>query len=279
MPIALGEGVSRCRAPQPEETPPQIVESWAEYKRSGSLAARNRLVTYYMRVLVRPIAIRVRAGLPHHVDVDDLIQQGYLGLIDAMDRFDIERDTRFQTFSRRRVFGAIQDYLRSIDPVPRLTRTRFKQVQALRERFQKEHGRPPTDEEIGPLLDLPEETARRCLADWSPVRIVPFSNVHPDGAGGDEHSGDAMLTFEDHDQPGPCTNAERIDLQRWLTRGLDQRDRLIVILYYYEQMTMHETGQTLGICESRVSQRLDSILARLRSRLLATGAEREFVFR
>ena len=90
--------------------------------------ARNRLIAWYMRRQVRPMAVRIHGGLPSRVDVEDLVQQGYLGLVDAMGRFDADRETRFETFSRRRIYGAIQDYLRAIDPVPRLTRMRAKRV-------------------------------------------------------------------------------------------------------------------------------------------------------
>ncbi len=116
MPIALGEDAARVHVRQidiVEKTPPAVMAHWWEYKASGSLTARNRLVRHYMATHVRPIAVRVRSGLPQQVDVDDLMQQGYLGLIDAMDRFDIDRDTRFETFSRRRIFGAIHQTFRT----------------------------------------------------------------------------------------------------------------------------------------------------------------------
>jgi RNA polymerase sigma factor for flagellar operon FliA len=271
------------RAAEPKQadrtprTPPHVVEDWNRYKTTGSLGARNRLVSHYMANHVRPIAIRIRAGLPKQVELDDLMQQGYLGLIDAMDRFDPDRETRFETFSRSRVFGAIQDYLRSIDPVPRLTRIRAKQLQAEIERFRLRHGRRPTDDELRMIINVAEPLFQRYLDDGVPAMIVPFSSVHPDGEQADDLEPDAMDAFIDR-QHGPVRAAERQDLRRWLVRGLTRRDRLIIILYYYEHMTMREVGAALGISESRVSQRLESILACLKSRFHATGAEREFIF-
>ncbi len=281
MPIALEQRAARPNARrrrQPAETPSSITEDWHTYKQTGSVASRNRLVAYYMAGHVRPIAVRVRAGLPQQVDLDDLIQQGYLGLIDAMDRFDIDREIRFEAFSRTRIFGAIQDYLRSIDPVPRLTRSRSKRLQAVLEDFRKRHGREPTDDELRPVLNVTEPAFQRFLADRRPAATVPFSNVHPDGEGAENPDGDVMASFEDHTEPGPVPIAERNDLRKWLTRGFDHRDRLVIILYYYEHLTMREIGNALGISESRVSQRLESILACLRSRLIDAGAEKEFVF-
>jgi RNA polymerase sigma factor for flagellar operon FliA len=275
MPIAAREHAGRGRAPH-MEVPQAINDDWRCYKTSGSVASRNRLVNHYMNRHVRPIATRMRASLPHQVDLDDLVQQGYLGLIDAMDRFDINRDTRFETFSRRRISGAIQDYLRSIDPVPRLTRMRNKRVTAVVEGFHKRHGRGPDEDELRSQLNLPEPDFQRFLADRHTAAMVPFSSVHPDGPAEEDGDGDAMHAFEDYRHPSPAAAAQKHDLQRWLTAGFDTRDRLIVVLYYYEEMTMREIGKALGISESRVSQRLESILACLRSRLTATGSEREF---
>ena len=274
MPIALGERAHRVAA-RAHDTPEPVLEDWSRYKATGSLASRNRLIAYYMRTHVRPVATRIHSGLPHAVELDDLLQQGYLGLIDAMNRYEVDRATRFETFSRQRIFGAIQDYLRSLDAVPRLTRSRSKRFQAARERFRKKHGRPPSSEELRPLVDLPEPVFRRLITDDRPARIVAFSNVQPDESEPDG-DGDAMVAFEDRRHGGPARTAERRDFLRWLTRGLDDRDRLILILYYYEHMTMKEIGHTLGCSESRVSQRLDSILQQLRGRLAGLGAEVEF---
>ncbi|MBT8484277.1 MAG: sigma-70 family RNA polymerase sigma factor [Phycisphaerales bacterium] len=279
MPIALGERAHRRGRGGADATPnpPEIDQAWIDYRQNGCTVARNRLVTHYMAHHVRPIASRLHAGLPQQVELDDLLQQGYLGLIDAMDRYDLDRETRFETFSRRRIFGAIQDYLRSIDPIPRLTRARSKQVHAAGERFRKQFGRPPSEEELRPLLGVSGPTLARFLADQHPRAMVTFSGAHPDGANADSDA-DAMDVFEDHLDPGPAGLAEKHDLQRWVTRGFDLRDRLIIVLYYYEQLTMSEIGRVIGISESRVSQRLESILACLRSRLLSIGAEAEFVF-
>jgi len=264
----------RTRAAQP--VPPAILEDWQDYRATGSVNARNRLISHYMSTHVRPLVIRVASSLPHQVDIEDLIQQGYFGLVDAMDRFDLSRDVRFETFSRRRIFGAIHDYLRCIDPVPRLSRARSKKVAAMEEVFRKEHGRLPGTDELQQLLGVTGDEFGRYLADRSPAAMVPFSHVHPDAGSGDDLDPDAMDTFEDTRHHNPLRRLARRDLRRWITKGFDHRDRLIIILYYYEHMTMREIGQVLGASESRVSQRLESILQCLRSRLLGTGAEHEF---
>jgi RNA polymerase sigma factor for flagellar operon FliA len=250
---------------------------WKRYKSTGSVTVRNRLVRYYMARHVRPIAARIHAGLPAQIDLDDLVQQGYFGLVDAMDRFEIDRDTRFETFSRRRIFGAIQDYLRHLDSASRLSRARSKRLHEALDRFWVDHGRKPGGDELRATLDLSEAEFARFIADARPPAQVPFSSVQSDATGDDENEPDTMHAFEDHREGGPFSLTERLDMQRWLIRDFDRRDRLIVVLYYYEQMTMREIGRALGISESRVSQRLDSILRCLRARLTATGAEAELV--
>jgi RNA polymerase sigma factor for flagellar operon FliA len=278
MRFALSDRPSARSAPA-TKVDSRVLDDWKSYKRTGSLAARNRLVSHYMAALVRPVASRIHGALPQQVELDDLVQQGYLGLIDAMDRYQLDRDTRFETFARTRVFGAIHDYLRAIDPVPRLTRNRAKRVQAAIERFRLEHGRPPEMEELRRLLDVSPEDFERFRVEERPAMMVSFSSASPESDAGGELDTDAMDGFADRGEPDPVLNAARRDLQRWITRGFDQRDRLIIILYYYEQMTMREIGGVLGISESRVSQRLESILKCLRSKLHESGAEREFMFR
>lgn len=238
---------------------------------------RERLIVHYMRTHVRPIAERLRAQLPRQVDVDDLVQQGYLGLSDAISRFDTEREVRFETFSSQRIYGAMRDYLREIDPVPRLMRSRAKQYDAVADRFQVEHGRRPTDEELKQRLDVEDKQFRKYQRAAGPASMVSFSSARPEP--GESEDADAMDAFEDGDRPTPLSVAERDDLKQWVTRGFSRRDRLIVILYYFERMTMKDVGRTVGCSESRVSQRLDSILDCLRSRLVYSGAEQEFYAR
>lgn len=244
-----------------------IAAAWRAWRDHGSLAARNRLVQEYMATLVRPISVRVHGGLPHQVELDDLIQQGYLGLVDAMDRFCPERGVRFETYARPRIFGALTDYLRTIDTVPRLTRTRSKTIQHVIDSFQMQFGRPPSTDDLRRIMNLPEADFRRHWDDRDPRSTLCFSTAAPEHDGDDDDDADAMGAFLDRREVSPDRSAQRGDLLHWICRGFDPRDRLIIILYYYEHMTMREVGIAAGISESRVSQRLESILDCLRSRL------------
>jgi RNA polymerase sigma factor for flagellar operon FliA len=263
-----------CEADDPLEG--QTIEQvWKAYRISRSERHRTRLILHYMQHHVPRQANRVRAGLPQQVDIDDLIQVGFLGLCEAIDRFDPDRGIRFETFSTQRIRGAMRDYLRSIDPVPRLTRSRVKRFEATREGFVKCNGRAPTEEEMQGKLGLTQQRFRDLQAEVRAVAIVSYNGPKADlETPDDDH--DALLgTLDASEQPLPHHEVEREDLKRWVTRGLGLRDRLIVVLYYYEALTMKEIGRTVGISESRVSQRLDTILACLRARLTRIGAEQE----
>lgn len=257
-------------------SPEKLEELWREYRRVGCEVIRTRLIIHYMQHHVRRIAQRIHSTLPRQVELDDLVQEGYRGLVDAMERFDIERDIKFETFSTQRVFGAIHDYLRKLDPTPRQVRKMTKQIQAAEEAFRKEYGRTPADEELRKESGVPEPAFRKLVTRRHAALTLSFhgatSNSNDDGD--DEFSG--LGNFIDERSNSPISEAEREGLREWLIKGLDQRDRLIVTLYYYEELTMKEIGRALGISESRVSQRLDSILQCLRSRLSYSGAENEF---
>jgi len=263
----------RERDGDPDEV---ISRLWKQYTETGCTESRDQLVAHYMAGHVRRLAARLHRNLPAQVDLEDLVQQGYLGLIDAMQRYDLDRSTKFETFSAQRIIGAMHDYLRDLDPLSRLSRKRTKDIERLQSEFEKEHGRSPDLDEMQARIDLPRETLLKIINMARPASTVTYSTAGSVVDG--EDSADAMASVEDSRTDSPLGEAARQDLQRWLTHGLSRRDRLIVILYYYEQMTMKEIGQTLGISESRVSQRLDSVLQQLRSRCTLFSREREGEF-
>ena len=222
--------------------------------------AYESLVTHYMKSHVRVIAERLRASLPSHIDVDDLVQQGYLGLIEAIARFDPERGIRFETFSSRRINGAMRDWLRSQDPAPRLMRQRARLVDEVTRRFQVVHGRLPDREELQNALGLEGDEFHRVVDEDRPPVLLTTNAVNREGQ-------DDEVSLPARSGQGPTVGVVRHDLRRWVIRGLEPVDQMIVTLYYYESLTMREVGAALGCSESRISQRLESILSRLRARL------------
>ena len=258
-------------------TKASIAQAWIDYKQNQSPAARDLLIIHYMSGHVRRIAHRLGAQLPKLVDPEDLVQHVYRGLVRLIERFDPTRDIQFETFSSRRLVGAMRDYLRDIDTSGRQSRQRAKRLHEAESRFWAINGRRPDTAELQCLLGVSDEAEfRRFIDDARAPLTVSFASGGPSApADAGFEDADGFGSFQDDPLPSPLFRIEREDLRRWITEGLSRRDRLIVILYYYEQMTMKEIGQTLGCSESRVSQRLDSILKCLRARLMRTDAAGE----
>ena len=249
---------------RPSADPEWLQNAWSDYKRKPQRHLREQLIIHYMSGHVRRIAERMRSTLPDHIEVDDLMQQGYLGLVETIERFQPELGFKFETFSARRVSGSMQDWLRSQDHLPRLMRTRSRRIAAATERYRIMHGHEPTADELQQLLGLDQDAFHQCYQDRIAPMVVTFGALQSDDG---DQGASGMNVLEDCEHATPLQAIERGDLQRWVTRELDTRDGLIIILYYYETLTMREIGQALGCSESRISQRLDSILRRLRARL------------
>ena len=249
---------------RPSADPEWLQQTWSEYKKRPQRHLREQLIVHYMGGHVRRIAERMRSTLPDHIEVDDLMQQGYLGLVESIERFQPELGFKFETFSARRISGSMQDWLRSQDHLPRLMRTRSRKIASATERFRIMHGHEPSATELQQLLGLDEEAFQQCFQDRAAPMVVTFGSIQSNE---EDNASGGMNLLQDTDETSPMESIARGDLQRWVTRELDTRDGLIIILYYYETLTMREIGQALGCSESRISQRLDSILRRLRARL------------
>lgn len=253
--------------PTPEEEA-QIREVWCRYKAAPSEELRNHLIVRYYP-LVQYNAERVHKKLPDEVELDDLISAGTFGMMDAIDAFDLERGVKFETYCAPRIRGAILDELRAMDWVPRLVRSRSGQLDKARKRFQKAHGRAPTDEEIRLELGVDEEEYSKILKDGSAAQTVSLTRKWGDSDSGNDVS--EIDIFKDERQADPFRDAQKRDLKETVTKGLSRAERLIVMLYYYEDMTMKEIGATLDLSESRVSQMHTSILARLKAQMHKDG--------
>lgn len=241
-----------------------INDVWKKYKKEPNEAIRNFLMERFLH-LVRYNAERIHTRLPDEVDIEDLMSAGLFGLMDAIDSFDLERKVKFETFSANRIRGAILDELRSMDWVPRLVRHRTAKFDQARQQIEMELGRPATDTEVGSRLGIQGEEFDKVKRDSSAVgtRSLNQRAFQSDG-GRDVREIDVV---KDDSQVNPLGDLQRRDLKELITKGLSRAERLIVILYYYEGMTMKEIGATLDLSESRVSQMHSSILARLKAQL------------
>lgn len=249
-----------------------IVEVWKEYKKTGGELLRNMLMENYLS-LVKYNAERIHTKLPDEVDVEDLMSAGIFGLMDAIDAFDMERGVKFETYCAPRIRGAILDELRSMDWVPRLVRSRTGSVERARKSLQKETGRPPTEDEIANKMQMSKEEFNKIRKDAGAVGVVSLSRKwYETDSNKDVREIDVL---HDEKQINPLSLVQRRDLKDLITKGLSRAERLIVVLYYYEEMTMKEIGVTLDLSESRVSQMHSSILARLKAQLQHRNQELE----
>jgi RNA polymerase sigma factor for flagellar operon FliA len=251
-----------------EPSRPDIRDTWAEYARSRSETLRNQLMEHYLH-LVKRLAQRVHTKLPREVDLDDLISAGTFGLMYAIAAFDPERAVKFETYCASRIRGAILDELRSWDWVPRLARLRAHKLLDATRQLQLELGREPSSDEVANRLNVSPDELDKINKDGCVTRILPLSRP-TDTRTEDEHE---MPVLEDKRTTEHLRGMEREDLRSLISHGLSRAEQLIIILYYFEGMTMKEIGATLDLSESRVSQMHSMILARLQGQL--AGRTRE----
>jgi RNA polymerase sigma factor FliA len=244
--------------------PRDIKEIWADYKKQPTEALRNTIMETYLH-LVRYNAERVHTKLPDEVELDDLMSSGIFGLMDAIEAFDLDRGVKFETYCAPRIRGAILDELRSMDWVPRLVRSRAQKLGSATRSLEVELGREPTQDEVARKLNVPQAEYEKIAKDASAVGVVSLSRKwYETDSNKDVREIDVL---EDKRGTDPVREMQRKDLKELMTRGLTRAERLIIILYYFEEMTMKEIGMTLDLSESRVSQMHSSILARLRAQM------------
>lgn len=245
---------------------------WLEYQRAHGEDLRNFLMEKYLH-LVRYNAERIYQRLPDEVDIQDLMSAGMFGLMDAIDAFDLDRGVKFETYCAPRIRGAVLDELRAMDWVPRLVRHRTARVEGARSKFEMEHGRVPTEDELSKSLKMHGEEFDKYSRDSRAV--ATFSLTRKCFQSDSSRDVREIDVIKDESQNNPFTDTQRKDAKDLITKGLSRAERLIVTLYYYEEMTMKEIGATLDLSESRVSQMHSSILARLKAQMQHRSRELE----
>jgi RNA polymerase sigma factor for flagellar operon FliA len=245
-----------------------IGEAWHRFKQYGDMGARDQLILAYSP-LVKYVAGRMGSGLPAHIEEGDLISYGLLGLITAIERFEPERNIKFETYAVSRIRGSIIDELRALDWVPRSVRSWARKVEAAIARLENQLMRAPTDEEIADALGVDVDEFQDILNQISCASIVAldeFWNVQ----GTSQDRVNLIDTIEDADAPDP-SRAYRVQaIKETLAAAiqrLPERERIVVGLYYYEGLTLKEIGEVLGVTESRISQLHTKAILRLRGRI------------
>jgi RNA polymerase sigma factor for flagellar operon FliA len=246
----------------------ELREMWRRYKGSGDRHARERLVVAYSP-LVKYVSGRMASGLPAHVDEADLISYGLVGLINAIERFELEREIKFETYAITRIKGAIIDELRSLDWVPRSVRARARAIEKANAKLEHRLHRAPTDEEMAAELGVSVDDFQESLLQISNSTVAALDELWTvSDSSGDQVS--LLDTITDENAPDPAAMIDQTDLRERVADAiarLPEREKLVVALYYYENLTLREIGEVLGVTESRVSQLHTKAVLRLRSRL------------
>jgi RNA polymerase sigma factor for flagellar operon FliA len=246
----------------------ELKELWRRYKRDGNDRARERLVVAYSP-LVKYVSGRMASGLPAHVEEADLISYGLGGLISAIQRFEPEREIKFETYAITRIKGAIIDELRSLDWVPRSVRARARAIERANTKLEHKLQRAPTDEEMSAELEMSVTDFQDALLQISNSTVAALDELWTvSDASGDQVS--LLDTLQDPGAPDPAHVIDATDLKDRIADAiarLPEREKLVVALYYYENLTLREIGEVLGVTESRVSQLHTKAVLRLRGRM------------
>lgn len=245
-------------------------EIWRTYKKTGDENLRNILIERYLP-LVRYISERLLATLPKSIELDDLTSAGVFGLMDAIDGFDLDRGIKFKTYCTTRIRGSILDELRSQDWVPRLVRLKAHRIDRALKTLESRLGRRPTDLEMAEELNVSLEEFTEMLEEASPVTIYSLSEKWDDGE--EDKAVEKADVLADKKSDSPFQSLHQKDLLEFITRHLTKKERLIVIMYYYEGLTMKEIGEVLNLTESRVCQIHSNILTRLKEQLKKSQQE------
>lgn len=260
----MGETVSQ-EASSASKAAADIEALWSSYKKEQDIEQRNALIEHYLP-LVRLVAGRLAIGLPSHVDRDDLLSSGFFGLLDAIDRYDPTRRNKFETYAGVRIRGAMLDYLRAKDWMPVTMRQRIRKYSDVSAQLASELGREATDEEIRERMGIGEKEYRVMLRELGAATLIPLDDYL---AGGGEKAAE---------DGGPSAQLEATEIKETLAAAIDrlpEKERIVVSLYYYDELTLKEISKILHLTEARISQlhskavfRLRGSLARMKANLL-----------
>lgn len=241
---------------------------WEQYKQNPSSQARDQLILRYAP-LVKQVAGRVLMGLPANIELDDLHGYGIFGLMDAIEKFEPARGIKFETYASSRIRGAMIDGLRADDWVPRSVRQKARHLERTVGSLEARLGRSATDAEIRAELDLNQDEYNALLSDVRNADLVSLDDLLTHDGDGDTPLRLGHL-IEDSEAPEPGAAVEVEQVEQLLGEAIDalpERERLVVTMYYYEELTLKEIGLVLGVSESRVSQLHSRSMVRLRGRL------------
>jgi RNA polymerase sigma factor for flagellar operon FliA len=242
-------------------------ELWLEFKKTKSPQLRDKFIRQYMP-LVKYVAGKVSVGMPGSVDFDDLVGYGQFGLLDAINKFDPEKNVKFKTYAVTRIRGAIFDELRTLDWVPRSVRQKSREIEDTIVQLESKLGRPASDSEVAGAMGISEDEYHQTILKVSGTSVLSLNDVWYSGDESEHVSiGDCI---ESPSTLNPDVIVEREEIRRVIIEAINElpeKEKMVLVLYYHEDMTFKEIGQVLEVSESRVSQLHTKANLRLRSKL------------
>ena len=240
---------------------------WAEYKKTRSVELRNIIVSKYAP-LAKFVAGRLSIGMPPSVDFGDMVNCGIMGLLDAVEKFEPDKNVKFKTYAITRIRGAIYDELRSLDWVPRSVRQKAKEIEEAIRITEEKLGRSATDEEVAECLKISTEEYRDAVYKVSCTSVLSLNDLRSNSKGDDKVS--LMDSLEAPSSVNPDVIVEKEEIRRIIAESikeLPEKEQKVLVLYYYEELTLKEIGKVLAVTESRVSQLHAKAIIKLRARL------------
>jgi len=240
---------------------------WQQYQDTRDSRIRDHLVEQYAP-LVKYVAGKVAANLPSSVEYDDLVGYGVFGLFDAIDKFDPEKHVKFKTYAVTRIRGAMYDHLREMDWVPRSVRQKAKEIEQAVMILEARLGRPASDSEIACSMNLCEEEFSHLMSKISSTAILSLNDIWNSGTDSEK-----MCIGESIESPrvlNPDSSVEKEEIRRVIKQAINElpeKEKKVLVLYYYENLTLREIGQILDVTESRISQLHTKAIIRLKAKL------------
>jgi RNA polymerase sigma factor FliA len=245
-----------------------VLDLWRRYKTSSDAELRERLILHYSP-LVKFVAGRVGTGLPPNIEQADLVSYGIFGLIDAIEKFDLDRAIKFETYAISRIRGAILDELRSMDWIPRSVRQKAREVEKAYSALEARLHRTPSDPEVAAEMGISQDDLRTIFSKVSFVNVLALDELLTASA----ERGDSLSlvdTLEDTRAEDPVSAFEAVETKHLLARAINalpDREKTVVTLYYFESLTLAQIGKVLGVTESRICQLHTKAVLQLRAKL------------
>lgn len=249
------------------------IRMWKKFKRTKSQVIREEIIKKYL-YLVKYVAGRVAIGLPPNIEFNDLVSYGILGLFDAINKYDVSQGNKFETYAVSRIRGSIMDELRKLDWAPRLLRKKAREIEKKCKELEEKNGRIASDTELAKALKMSTSELNGIYSDLNSTAFLSLDEVWQNDDGNKPIS--RLQTIEDSLITDQLNYVHQSEVREIIADAIDElpeKEKLVIVLYYYENLTLREIGEILDVSESRVCQIHTKVVTRLRSHLMKRVGE------